>query len=133
MQRLYLRISHNPDRCAVLQDAGQSNHRFAVSEGRHKPGIAHSELNLTVHNPCYRIFLAARAILMQGDIQARLRVIAFFQSRIIPGKLELMLPAQLQGNRFQREYRQNEDQQKQPGDSFHRGDLVWLTNSSEFS
>jgi hypothetical protein len=83
----------------VLKNGGKHNHGLTARVIEQQGAVAHAVLGLAAQDRGDRVF--AGMAFDQSDVQTRLAVIAFFKGGIISGELELVLPAQLQGDRFE--------------------------------
>ena len=83
----------------MLENHGQQHHRIFLPRQNQVAG-ADAELGASGDDLGHHV--AIRAGFGKFDVQPGLTVIAFFERGVIPGKLELVFPFQLQVNVVQR-------------------------------
>ena len=78
----------------MLEDGRQRDQRLALQMGQQHLAVALGVLGAAGQHFADR--LTVRCALVQHDVEPFLPVIAFFHRGVVAGKLELVLPAQLQ-------------------------------------
>ncbi len=87
------------DQGRLLKDLRQKHHRLAPKPGQQQPGIGHPVLGPSQQHLLNMAH--AGQTLAQGYLQPLLGIEALLQCGVIAGKLKLMHPLELEGDRLQ--------------------------------
>ena len=88
------------DHGRMLKNGRQHHHRVAGVARKDEAAVANAIVSLPVEYVFDRVI--ARSCLLNGDVQSRIAVVALFLGGVITGKLEGVVPFELEGDRIQR-------------------------------